>query len=192
MTRFLIERKVDHTTEFNGMDLAIEVPAGAKRTGSDRNGKKWESTVSANYGYIKGTNSPDGEPLDIWLRKTPKKNSSIYVVHQLTPDGLRYDEDKAMLGYASKDEATKAYKEHAYKPNEMFGGISEFSQEHFKIMAYSARKSKAILADEDMFEKLKEKDLIPRGIKSPLQVAKAVSENLNTGLRQLSSDILKS
>jgi len=177
MSRRLLEGRgiVDHI-DLDGLDISIEVEAGGTRTGTNHKGERWENKVSAAYGYIKGTNSPDGEALDVWVKKNPKEGKQVYVVHQLTPDGSKFDEDKVMLGYSSRDEAIKAFKAHAFKPTEMFGGCSEFQMEHFKVIAYAARKSSVMIASQKMYDDFVERKLLPRGIKSPIQLAQVVKE----------------
>lgn len=159
---------------YQGLDITIEIPAGTTRKGvNSKTGEKWSQELDDNYGYILKTNSPDGEHLDCYLAANPV-DGDIVVIHQLTPDGTTYDEDKVMLGFGTKAQAIKAFKKYSYKP-EMLGGVSCFNIEHFKAIAYSASNSKAILATEEQLEKLKDK--IPRGVRSPTEVALRVSES---------------
>lgn len=159
---------------FAGLELSIEIPANGFRRGINQQGEKWEKKISHAYGYILGTNSPDGEHLDCYIEKNPDPTAKVYVVHQLTPDGSRYDEDKVMLGFSSLAKARRAFKDNTFKPSLMYGGISEFDIDHFKVIAYQASKSKAILASAENYQKLKNK--LPRGIKNPIEVSKLVSE----------------
>jgi Inorganic Pyrophosphatase len=159
------------------LQISIEVNAGEKRTGTSKDGTKWEQVVSASYGYILGTNSPDGEHLDVWVRKNPVQNCKIYVIHQLSVDGSKYDEDKVMLGYSNKTQAIAEFKKNCFKPNLMFGGCSEFDIEHFKVIAFSARNSKVMIASQDTYDSFEKKGLIPKGIKSPIELSKIVKES---------------
>ncbi len=182
MTKLTEGRGIVDRIVLDGMDISIEVEAGGTRSGVNFKGERWENKVKAAYGYILGTNSPDGEHLDVWVKKNAKDGRPVFVIHQLTPDGSKYDEDKVMLGYSSADEAIKAFKDHAFKPENMFGGCSEFGIEHFKVIAYQASNSKAMLASQKMFDKFVEKGLLPKGIKSPIQVSQIVKEGANMGL----------
>lgn len=130
------------------------------------------------------TNSPDGEHLDCWLEVNPKEDAKVYVIHQLTPDGSRYDEDKVMLGFRSREAAIQAFKENCYKPGKMVGGVTEFDMEIFKIVAYQASHSSAILCSQKMYNSLKEKGLLNSRIKNPIQIAKIVRENFSKGITQ--------
>lgn len=178
LTNSLHEGKIHSKTDYQGLSITIEVPAGGLRTGKGKDGVEWERKVKDNYGYILNTNSPDGEHLDCWLKKSPKKNAMIYVIHQMTVDGKKYDEDKVMLGYNSKDEAIEAYKYNCVEPSKQFGGVSEFDLDHFKVIAYAASNSTAMLGREETVDKMRDNDKLPRGIKSPVEVAMAVKESL--------------
>lgn len=163
--------------KLHGLEVRIEHAAGSVREGVNKaTGEKWEREMTADYGYILGTNSPDGEKLDCYVRRDPGERTNVYVVHQLTLEGDKFDEDKVMLGYGSPGEARAAWESHMPKPRKMYGGISEFDPEHFKVIAFQASDSRAILCTEAMFERLKSDGLIPPGVKNPVQVAKAVSE----------------
>lgn len=182
----LNEARLHSRQHFEGLDISIEVPANGYRRGTNKKtGEEWAIKVPAHYGYIKGTHSPDGEHLDCYLRKNPKKGAPVFVVHQLTVDGSRFDEDKVMLGYSSKSEAVAAFKEVTFKPGVMYGGVTEFTMEHFQVIAFSASKSHAMLTDNKTFDTFKKKGLLGSSIKSPIQVAKKVSESLQEGLTEI-------
>jgi hypothetical protein len=112
------------------------------------------------------------------VRKNPKRGADVYVVHQLTPDGSRYDEDKVMLGYASEAEALRDFRANCFKPKLMVGGVSRFTMEHFKVVAWSASNSRAMLASQAEYDRFKKEGLLPTGIRSPIQVAQKVSESM--------------
>jgi inorganic pyrophosphatase len=187
----LNEAKLHKHLKFEGLDISIEVPAGGYRRGvNKRSGEEWAIKVPANYGYIKGTHSPDGEHLDCYVRKAPKTGAKVYVVHQLKVDGSGFDEDKVMLGYSTKNEAIRAFKSVTFKPA-MYGGCTEFDMEHFQLAAFSASKSHAMLTNQETYSNFKAKGLLGRGIKSPIMIAKRVSESLSEGLKGIGSTLLK-
>lgn len=188
----LNEAKLHSHINFEGLNISVEVPANGFRRGvNKKTGEPWAVKVPDHYGYIKGTHSPDGEHLDCYLKKNPKKGSKVYVIHQLTVDGSKFDEDKVMLGYDTKSQAIKAFKEVTFKPNTMFGGCTEFEMEHFQVMAFSASNSTAILTNNDTYQDFKKKKLLKPGIKSPLMVAMSVSESLEMGLQEISEVLIK-
>lgn len=188
----LNEAKLHSRMHFEGLDISVEVPAGGYRRGKNKKtGEEWAYKIDANYGYIKGTHSPDGEHLDCYLRRSPKAGAKVYVMHQLTVDGSRFDEDKVMIGYSSKAEAVKAFKSFTFKPSTMYGGCTEFDMEHFQVLAYQASKSHAMLTNEKTYQEFKKKGLITSGIKSPLMVARRVSESLSEGLSDIAGSLHK-
>lgn len=190
--KMLNEAKLHSRMHFEGLDISVEVPAGGYRRGKNKKtGEAWAHKIKDNYGYIKGTHSPDGEHLDCYLRRNPKHNAKVYVVHQLTVDGSKFDEDKVMLGYSSQSEAVKAFKEFTFKPTVMYGGVTEFDMEHFQLAAYSASKSHAMLTNNKTFELFKKKGLLGAGIKSPNQIARKVSESLHEGLNKIGEVLYK-
>jgi hypothetical protein len=186
----LNEAKLHRHMNFEGLDISIEVPADGYRRGKNKKtGEEWAIKVPAHYGYIKGTHSPDGEHLDCYVRKNPKKGSKVYVIHQMTVDGSKFDEDKVMLGYESKNEAIKAFKSVTFKPTTMCGGCTEFDMEHFQVIAFSASKSHAMLARQETYADFKKRGLLGKNIKSPIMVARKVSESLAEGLSEISESL---
>ena len=96
--------------QVGSFEITIENPAGSKRSGTDAKGKKWETTMTHSYGYIRGTESADGDPLDVFISSDIDgwNGRKVYVVDQYNPDGT-FDEHKVMLGFNDKDEAFDAY-----------------------------------------------------------------------------------
>lgn len=177
----LTEAKLHSHMNFQQMDISVEIPAGGKRTGTNKaTGEKWEHPIDDHYGYIKGTHSPDGEHLDCYVRKNPDKNAKVYVMHQMTVDGSKFDEDKVMLGYSSASEAKRAFKKFTFKPKDMFGGMTEFELEHFLVVAYQASNSSAMLTTTETYDDFVQRGLMPRGVCSPLTVARRVCEDIET------------
>ena len=168
----LTETKISRRV-FDGMDLSIEHRKGTMRKGTNRFGVDWEKKMQADYGYILKTNSPDGEHLDCYLRASPKSGAKVYVAHLLDSTG-KYDEDKVFLGFSSKKEVRKSFDYHYIRSS--WGGCSEFDVEHFKVIAFAASTSKIMIADEDTYDEFKKKGRLKAGIRSPIQMAKKVSE----------------
>jgi N12 class adenine-specific DNA methylase len=118
-----------HVT-IGGMDITIENPAGSIRSGTDKDGEKWEVTMKSHYGYMKGTKGKDGDHIDIFIEEgTPGDYSGpVYVVNQNNQDG-EFDEHKAVMGpsITSADKARAAYLAN-YSPGwNGAGSIAEFS-----------------------------------------------------------------
>ncbi len=95
--------------QWNGLDITIENPQGSIRSGKDANGKAWEVTMPATYGYIKRTEGADGEHIDVYLGKH-LQNQTVYVIDQIDLKTGKFDEHKNMLGFATLREAERIYK----------------------------------------------------------------------------------
>ncbi|MBD5172410.1 MAG: hypothetical protein HDT02_04250 [Bacteroidales bacterium] len=90
-----------------GFDVTIEQPKGSVRRGKDADGNPWESKMNHTYGYIRGTESVDGDHIDVFLSDTPEEGN-VYVVDQYEPDGT-FDEHKVMYGFPDAEAARSAY-----------------------------------------------------------------------------------
>lgn len=91
-----------------GFDITIENARGSFRRGIDRGGKPWQVRMPAHYGYLKRTEGADGDNLDVYLGphlKSPK----VFVVDQVDAETGKFDEHKAMIGFASFQQARNSY-----------------------------------------------------------------------------------
>lgn len=128
--------------KLDGYDITIENPKGSERSGTDADGNKWSITMNNDYGYIRGTESIDGDHIDIFLSDNPAEGN-VYVIDQLNTTTGEFDEHKVMYGFSSMDEATQAYLSN-YSPGwQGLGAISEVSKDEFKKWIDSShRKTK--------------------------------------------------
>ena len=125
----------------DGMNITIEQPKGSVRRGTDANGKAWETVMQNTYGYIRGTQSVDGDHIDIFLSDNPE-TGNVYVVDQVNNDG-GFDEHKIMYGFNSVEEARAAYLSNYEEGWQGLGNITEVSKEDFKKwLDSSTRKTK--------------------------------------------------
>ena len=122
----------------DGLDVTIEQPKGSIRRGTDANGNKWESEMHNTYGYIKGTESVDGDHIDIFLSDNPAEGN-VYVVDQVNKDGS-FDEHKVMYGFADMESAEKAYLSNYEKGWQGLGSITGVSKEDFKKWVDSSKR----------------------------------------------------
>ena len=122
----------------DGLDVTIEQPKGSIRRGTDANGNKWESEMHNTYGYIKGTESIDGDHIDIFLSDNPAEGN-VYVVDQVNKDGS-FDEHKVMYGFADMESAEKAYLSNYEKGWQGLGSITGVSKEDFKKWVDSSKR----------------------------------------------------
>lgn len=127
--------------KLDGYDITIENPKDSKRSGTDRDGNSWSITMNNDYGYIRGTESVDGDHIDVFLSDNPV-DGKVYVIDQVNEDGS-FDEHKIMYGFNSTDEARGAYLSN-YSPGwKGLGAISEVSKDEFKKWIDSShRKTK--------------------------------------------------
>lgn len=96
-----------HVT-IDGLDISIENPKGSVRSGVGPDGKPWEVTIPAHYGYVRGTEGKDGDHVDVYIGPHPE-SQKVWVVDQIDPTTKKFDEHKAMLGYNSQQEALADY-----------------------------------------------------------------------------------
>lgn len=131
------QKAIKRQTTFDGHTLKIEVDVGDTRSGKSKDGTTWSKEMKASYGYIPKTKGKDGEAVDIYLAPKPRPGSQVFIVKQLNDDGS-HDEDKVMLGFASKAAARLMFLKHI--PAKLFGGLTEMSPGGFKAFANGHKK----------------------------------------------------
>ena len=122
----------------DGLDITIEQPKGSIRRGTDANGKQWESEMHNTYGYIRGTESVDGDHIDIFLSDNPTEGN-VFVVDQINKDGS-FDEHKVMYGFSDMESARQAYLSNYEEDWQGLGNITEVSKEDFKAWIDSSKR----------------------------------------------------
>lgn len=127
--------------KINGFDVSIEQPAGSVRSGKDASGKEWSQVMNNTYGYIRGTESVDGDHIDVFLG--PDMNSDmVYVVDLVNTDGS-FDEHKVMMGFSSLEDARSAYLSNYEEGWQGLGNITGVALDEFKKWIDSSiRKTK--------------------------------------------------
>ncbi|MFQ2814737.1 LPD38 domain-containing protein [Aeromonas caviae] len=99
--------KKGHLT-LQGLDIALENPKGSTRSGTDQDGRAWQSTMAHDYGYIKRTQGADGDHVDVFIGDKPE-SEMVYVVDQVDPKTGKFDEHKVMMGFADEQAARAGY-----------------------------------------------------------------------------------
>ncbi|WP_276737661.1 hypothetical protein [Prevotella pallens] len=122
----------------DGLDITIEQPKGSIRRGTDANGKQWESEMHNTYGYIRGTESVDGDHIDIFLSDNPTEGN-VFVVDQINKDGS-FDEHKVMYGFSDMESAKRAYLSNYKEGWQGLGSITEVKKEDFKKWIDSSKR----------------------------------------------------
>ena len=146
--------------KINGFDVSIEQPAGSVRSGKDANGKEWSVTMNNTYGYIRGTESVDGDHIDVFLG--PDMNSDmVYVVDQVNTDGS-FDEHKVMMGFSSLEDTRSAYLSNYEEGWQGLGNITGVALDEFKKWIDSSiRKTKPFSEYKGI---KREEDIAPRKV----------------------------
>jgi hypothetical protein len=139
----------------DGMEISIEQPKGSVRRGTDAKGNKWESKMHNTYGYIRGTQSVDGDHIDVFLSDAPL-HGMVYVVDQVNPETGEFDEHKVMYGFESEDAARKAYLSNYEKGWKGLGAITEVSREDFKEWVQGSKRKTKPFAEYKSVKESKE------------------------------------
>lgn len=127
----------------HGLDITIETPAGAERTGTAGNGTAWSVRLKYPYGYVKGTShaagpSADGDSIDVIIGPHPH-SELVYVVDQTDARGA-FDEHKCILGATSEPEARGVYLSN-YSPGwKGLGGITSMTVQEFRVWLKAGQK----------------------------------------------------
>ncbi|WP_050490061.1 LPD38 domain-containing protein [Aeromonas jandaei] len=122
--------KKGHIT-LHGMDIALENPKGSTRSGTDNDGKAWQSTMAHDYGYIKRTMGADGDHVDVFIGDKPD-SEMVYVVDQVDPKTGKFDEHKVMMGFADEQAARDGYLANYEKGWKGLSAIKAMPMEEFK------------------------------------------------------------
>ncbi len=98
----------------SGLDISIENPEGSERSGTDAGGAPWSVTMSAHYGYFKGTVGKDKDHVDVYVAPGTPENYSgpAFVVDQRNPETGKFDEHKVILGVPDAKAAKQLYDAH--------------------------------------------------------------------------------
>jgi sulfur relay (sulfurtransferase) DsrC/TusE family protein len=129
-----------------GMDISIETPRGATRSGVDAEGKPWSTDMQDHYGYFKGTTGKDGDHIDTFIGQHPESNWA-FVVDQIDPKTGVFDESKVMLGYENVAEARAAYDRNYSADWTGFKDITAVPVSQLKTWLYDGAKQGKPFAD---------------------------------------------
>ncbi|MCH7369917.1 LPD38 domain-containing protein [Aeromonas sp. MR16] len=117
--------------KLQGLDIALENPKGSTRSGTDQDGKAWNSTMAHDYGYIKRTLGADGDHVDVFIGDQPD-SEMVYVVDQVDPGTGKFDEHKVMMGFADEQAAREGYLGNYEAGWKGLGAIKAMPVESFK------------------------------------------------------------
>lgn len=146
---------------FQGLEIAIENPAGSVREGVDDSGKKWRTKMRNSYGYVKRSTGKDGDHVDVFLGPNPDATHA-YVIRQLRPPSFtRPDEDKAVLGADSEAEARRIYLAH-YDDPRFLGRIIAMPMDEFKRKVRATFEKPGLIKCLLLFKSTRREDRYPK------------------------------
>lgn len=133
---------------WQGLEIAIENLAGTVREG-----KGWRTEMKYDYGYVCRSEAVDGDEVDVYLGPDLDAADTVYVVHQRKyGDWKSYDEDKAMIGFASEEAARDAYLAH-YDDPRFLGPITAMPVEEFVRKVKATKEKPAMIKAIVLFMK---------------------------------------
>lgn len=122
---------VKSRADYNGVAVDLEWLDGETR---EYPGSPYKNVLDGfDYGYVRDTSSPDGEEVDVYLRKDPDPEAPVFMVNQLHGGGENagmFDEHKFFLGFAGEQEVQETYE--SFMEPSMFGGVIAMAFEDFK------------------------------------------------------------
>lgn len=90
----------------HGLSVRIENPKGSVRSGTDAQGRPWESVMKCDYGYFERSTGADGDQVNVFIG--PDLDSELVVAidqHQ----GQKFDETKFVIAVSSREQGEKLY-----------------------------------------------------------------------------------
>lgn len=133
-----------HHVRFQGLDVTIENPRGSIRRGVDRGGHEWATSMRHDYGYIRGTLGVDGDHFDVLLGPNQAAPMAYVVTTMAPPEFTAVDEQKALLGFSSEEEAKAAFLG-MYDDPRFLGALRAVPVEEFKRQVQTTRESPRLL-----------------------------------------------
>lgn len=124
-------RPLQGRLNFQGLEISIENRKGGVRKGVGPNGNEWRTKMKHPYGYIRRTIGADEEHIDCFVGGD-KDSQAVYVVHIKNPETGKYDEDKVMLGFSSKEEAEKVFRQHYDDPEKFHLSTTMMTMDAFR------------------------------------------------------------
>jgi hypothetical protein len=129
-----------------GLDISCENPAGSVRSGTAKDGTQWQTEMQDHYGYVKGSTGADKDHVDVFIKAgTPADYSGpVFVVDQVEPETGEFDEAKCMIGYASEEEASEAYRSNYSADWDGLGAITMLPWPAFRAWVKSSEAKRPL------------------------------------------------
>lgn len=117
---------------YQGLRIRVENRPGTVRHWVGPDGKPGQTKVTAPYGEVVGTSGSDGDAVDVFVGPYPS-SKTVYLLHQKDLATGLYDEDKAVLGCRSEDEALELYARHYdVSLEQLLFGVTTMSLDQFR------------------------------------------------------------
>lgn len=164
--------------KYGELELCIEWKKGEIRK-YGKNNEKDGKVMKADYGYIKGTTSPDGEEIDVYHGSHSDSTKVFLLLQKPTPydveHGFTVPEEKYMLGFNSIKEAEKAYK--GSMPSKWFESIREIDQHYL----YKKVRNNEIKKSEDVDKAISNQavNASTQGIMTPPGIGEGLEKNVD-------------
>lgn len=153
--------------QVQGIDIAIENPAGSERSGTDEAGNPWSVTMDNHYGYINRSTGKDSEQIDV-IVGPDVESEMAYVVDQTVPETGAFDEHKVVLGALDIESARETYLANYEEGWQGLGEITEVPIDEFKEwVGDGTRKTDPFSPSFDVAKQ----ELPPEGEIAPTEVA---------------------
>jgi len=148
---------------FQGLEIAVENPRGAERSGTDESGKKWSVKMKHHYGYFNRTEGKDGEQIDVFVG--PHVGSKkVFIVDQVVPGTDTFDEHKTLIGFKNEEAARAGYLANYEKGWKGLGAITELPMDEFKEWIGDGTRKIQAYSDEIAKEEPESIDEIKRSL----------------------------
>lgn len=166
----------------DGLDVAIENPAGSVRQWHDPHAERdGETVMAAHYGFLIDTIGLDGDEVDVFLKPGLHEEAflacPVFLVHTRKPPAFtELDEQKVMLGWPTLEAAREAFLTH-YDDERFIGQIDQMSWDEFRRHATVTVEGNPMLRGETVHVA---RSRVPLGLGEPARrlVARRVSRTL--------------
>jgi hypothetical protein len=141
-------RQLHGRIDFNGLQVSIETGRSRCREWHNpHDGSQGMSRMSLPYGYIRSSQGVDLDHFDCFVG-ADRTAPNVYIVTTMkAPDFAEVDEQKAILGVQTAEEAKRVF--HAsYNDPRFFGTMTEMPFEEFKQQVLATKDEPKLLAGE--------------------------------------------
>lgn len=138
-------RKLHGGIDFNGLQCSIETGRSRVREWyNPQDGSQGMSLMRLPYGYVCKTEGVDGDHYDVFVGPDRTAPNVYIITTMAAPDFTEVDEQKAILGVHSAEEAKRVFYA-SYNDPRFFGSMTEMPFEEFKAQVLSTKGNPRLL-----------------------------------------------